>query len=298
MPSRLPAYPLRGGLLRVVLVTSGGPIRRASDVHSPSLVVPSPVSPTGERAPGDLCCATHDSPCSSCGLRCEIPFTEKRKKSRVAGPHCETADAILCPLWFLAGAERMIRASRTRTTFIHDLQSGNGQAAWRELCALYQPMLKAVALQAGLRPDDADDVTQDTLLAVFGGLKEGKYERDRGRLRNWIRGVLANRIREQYRRHKRLRSQSLDESVACSHDLPDAALDRVWEAALLKTVLGLVRAEVSRVTYEAFRRYALEGESASEVAEQLELSVNTVYIAKSRVMNRLRELYEEFGEPA
>lgn len=191
----------------------------------------------------------------------------------------------------------MIRTGRTRTTFLHNLAAGETDAAWRELCALYEPVLKGVARHAGLQDGDADDVVQETLLATFGALSAGDYDRGRGRLRNWIRGIAANKLREHRRRLRRAEHASLSSDQPADVRLPDEQLDRAWDLAVLKTCLGIVREEVSGTTYQLFHAYALEGEPADVVAQRHGVTVNAVYIAKSRVLARLRGLQEDYGEP-
>jgi hypothetical protein len=43
------------------------------------------------------------------------------------------------------------------------------------------------------------------------------------------------------------------------------------------------------VTLRAFRRYALGGEPAVQIARELGLSLNSLLLANSRVLNRLRQ---------
>jgi RNA polymerase sigma-70 factor (ECF subfamily) len=65
---------------------------------------------------------------------------------------------------------------------------------------------------------------------------------------------------------------------------------------VLERSLQQVRRETDKKVFEAFELYALMGENPQEVAKQLGISPNAVYIAKSRVLTRLRQLQKEFED--
>jgi RNA polymerase sigma-70 factor (ECF subfamily) len=76
---------------------------------------------------------------------------------------------------------------------------------------------------------------------------------------------------------------------------PDSALSRLWDrehdehvlAEAIKRIQG--QDDFTPVTWEAFRRHVTKGEPAVEVAKALDLSLNSVLLAKSRVLKRLRQ---------
>jgi RNA polymerase sigma-70 factor (ECF subfamily) len=160
---------------------------------------------------------------------------------------------------------------------------------WRQLDDLYRPLLCAGVARAGVRASDVDDLVQEVLLVVFREIAEFEW-RGQGAFRAWLRTILANRVRDYFRRQKYLPIPIdwLDQLE--SHD---SALSRLWDrehdeyvvASLMQRVLGDFEPE----TWQAYHRYALEGESAAQVAEALGLSLNSVLLAKSRVLKRLRQ---------
>jgi RNA polymerase sigma-70 factor (ECF subfamily) len=74
---------------------------------------------------------------------------------------------------------------------------------------------------------------------------------------------------------------------------PDSALSRLWDREhnehVVATLMQRVQGDFAPVTWQAFRRHVQEGESAEQVAEALCLSLNSVLLAKSRVLKRLRQ---------
>lgn len=166
---------------------------------------------------------------------------------------------------------------------------------WRRLHDLYQPLLRAWMARAGVAASDADDLVQDVLLVVYREVA-GFERRRQGAFRAWLRTILTHRVRD-YFRGERYRPTApggsdflrrLDELES-----PDSALSRLWDrehdehvaASLLRRVQG----DFAPPTWQAFRRHVQEGEPAARVAEALGLSLNSVLLAKSRVLKRLRQ---------
>ena len=166
---------------------------------------------------------------------------------------------------------------------------------WRRLLDLYQPLLHSWLARAGVADSDADDLGQEVLLVVFREV--GRFERrGQGAFRGWLRAILANRVRDYFRERKHLPTATGDSDFLRLLDeleAPDSALSRQWDrehdehvtAALLRRVQG----DFAPATWRAFLRHTLEGEPAARVAEELGLSLNSVLLAKSRVLKRLRQ---------
>jgi RNA polymerase sigma-70 factor (ECF subfamily) len=162
---------------------------------------------------------------------------------------------------------------------------------WQRLDDLYRPLLRAWMARAGVAASDVEDLVQDVLFVV--SRKISKFERrGRGAFRTWLRAILANRVRDYFRGKKYLPSITRDSSLD-EFDLPDSALSQLWErdhdehvaAALIQRVQG----DFKPVAWQPFRRHVMEGEPAVEVAKALKLSLNSVLLAKRRVVKRVRQ---------
>ena len=166
---------------------------------------------------------------------------------------------------------------------------------WRRLDELYRPLLRAWMARAGVPASDVDDLVQDVLLVVIREVA-GFERRRQGAFRAWLRTILANRVRDHFRGQKYRPTATggsdfqrwLDELES-----PDSALSRQWDhdhdVHVLKSLMQRVQGDFAPATWQAFRRHALEGEPAVQVAEALGLSLNAVLLAKSRVLKRLRQ---------
>jgi RNA polymerase sigma-70 factor (ECF subfamily) len=183
----------------------------------------------------------------------------------------------------------------TSVSLLERLAGAPSDDDWRRLDDVYQPLLRAWMARAGVADSDADDLVQEILLVVFREVAGFEW-RGQGAFRAWLRTILAHRVRDYFRGQKYRPTATGDSDFLRQLDeleSPDSALGRLWDrehdehvaAALMQRVQG----DFAPVTWQAFRRHALEGEPAVQVAEALGLSLNSVLLAKSRVLKRLRQ---------
>ena len=174
--------------------------------------------------------------------------------------------------------------------------------AWERLVDLYGPVVYRWCRQSGLRPEDAADLVQEVFTAVATHLGEFRRERPGDSFGAWLRIITRNKIRDHYRRRQgkpearggtEAQQQMAEIGEPPAPSDPSAACDDGLDAWLSRRGLELVRAEFENRTWEAFWRTTVEGHAPVHVAEDLGMSVQAVYQAKSRVLRRLRQ---ELGE--
>jgi RNA polymerase sigma-70 factor (ECF subfamily) len=166
---------------------------------------------------------------------------------------------------------------------------------WRRLLDLYQPLLHSWMARSGVAASDADDLTQEVLLVVFREV--GDFERrGEGAFRGWLRTILAHRVRDYFRGQKYRPTATGDSDFLRRLDelaSPDSALARQWDREhdehVATSLLRRVQGDFAPATWQAFVRHTLEGEPAARVAAEVGLSLNSVLLAKSRVLKRLRQ---------
>lgn len=182
----------------------------------------------------------------------------------------------------------------TTSQLLEGLFDRTNDDAWRECDARYRPIIISFARKLGLSEEDAADVAQETLTKFLSEYQAGKYDRTRGRLGSWIVGIAKYRIADLKRSRMRRREQRGGSAIA---DLPDDdSLEALWEAEVRRAILnrsvsGLRKeTRMNPRTIRAFEMIALEQKSAPEVAKELGMSVNDVYVAKNRTIERLRKI--------
>ena len=188
----------------------------------------------------------------------------------------------------------------TTTKLLEDLKTTRNESAWTEFCSHFQPVVIEFAKRLGLSNVEAEDAAQETMTAFFKAFKEGKYDPDKGRLSNWLFGI-AKRVILNLRGRQPLEKLIADKTTGTSFwDMvqDDHALGRTWEIQwqqmVLKRCMEQVRQEFDPKVFGAFRQYAIDQFTVEEVCKRFDMSRNAVYIAKSRVLSRLRELKKQF----
>jgi RNA polymerase sigma-70 factor, ECF subfamily len=177
------------------------------------------------------------------------------------------------------------------------LRAQNGEAnAWKDLTDLYRPLILGWLNRQGVPPSDLDDLSQEVLLSVVKHLPTFQHSGQRGAFRTWLRTIVCRRTAD-YWRALDMNTQTTGGSgaTAALQQIadPDSELNRQWDEEhdqyVIHCLLDLVEQKFEPVSLQAFRRLALDGASGAEVAQELGLSVAAVYVAKSRVLARIRQ---------
>jgi RNA polymerase sigma factor (sigma-70 family) len=188
---------------------------------------------------------------------------------------------------------------RTTTQILHQLQTTHDDKAWQQVCTQLRPVVVHFGQDLGLSVQDAEDAAQETLMTFLKAFQAGHYDRQKGRLSHWLLGI-ARRVILNKRRHAS--SQGSHADTTFWESLPDdnqveALWETQWQQAVLQRCLDQARREFDPKVFEAFQLYAMGDVTAQDVAHRLDMTPNAVYIAKSRVLARLRELEAQFEDP-
>lgn len=176
----------------------------------------------------------------------------------------------------------------TSPTLLERIRRPDDPAAWKEFVQLYTPLLYHWAGQLGLQSAEAADLVQDVFVNVLKAMPEFQYDGRRS-FRAWLCTLARNKFRDARRKHMPLAAGSGMDEMPVTSD-PIAEVDEAeYRRFLTERALQLARSEFAPETWQAFWGVVVEGRTANEVAKQFGLSVNAVYLARGRVLRRLRE---------
>lgn len=194
----------------------------------------------------------------------------------------------------------MIDSPATRQSLLVRLKDPRDTQAWTEFVAIYAPLVDRLARARGLQEADAADLAQEVFRAVAGAI--GRYDPDpaRGSFRGWLFRIARNLIINLLAARRARPQASGDSDVRELLDqvpAPDGAETILFEAEyrrrLFHWAAEQVRGEFRDATWKAFWSTAVEGKPPAEAAAVAGISVGAVYIARSRVMARLRAVIEQ-----
>jgi len=202
----------------------------------------------------------------------------------------------------LFGRHAMPSLPETRASLILRLQDADDARAWDDFVQIYAPLVYRLARRHGLQPADADDLVQDVLSAVARSVETWLARPDRGQFRAWLLRIAKNLAINKLTRHKHRTVGAGDSNMAhllSQHPANgDAAseFDLEYRRELFLWAAGRVREQIAEPTWQAFWLSTIEDKPIADVASQLNMSIGSVYIARSRVMARLRELVRCFED--
>jgi len=190
----------------------------------------------------------------------------------------------------------------TRASLIRRLPDAADARAWDAFVGLYGPLVYGIARRNGLQPADADDVVQQVLSAVARSVESWLARRDRGPFRAWLLAIARNAAINALTRRstraigaggERASERLLAQAAGDNGDLA-SEFDLELRRAIFQQAAEGVRSEVTERTWQAFWLSTVEQQPIAAVAEQLSMSPGSVYIARSRVMARLREAVKTY----
>ena len=191
----------------------------------------------------------------------------------------------------------------TTSTILENLRDFQNRSAWDRFVSRFHKPIVSFVREMGFTETDAEDVAQEALLAFATAYREGRYDRSKGRLSKWLFGIVYHRVLQAGRRLGRRKAEVpvYNDSFSWS-GVPDKktaqlSWNNTWNRSVLRHCLDQVRQDVEPGTFRAFELTVLCKRSPADVAEELGITQNAVYIAKHRVVHRLRELQQEYEHP-
>jgi RNA polymerase sigma-70 factor (ECF subfamily) len=192
--------------------------------------------------------------------------------------------------------------SETSASLLQRLRQQPDSDAWQLLVHIYTPLLQQWLGRYGLQASDVDDLIQDVLAVVVREMPQFEHNQHKGAFRRWLRTILVNRLRGFWRaRQSRPPAGNSDlGQMLDQFEDPQSGLSQLWDKEhdrhVMARLLEQIEPEVTPSTWQAFRRVVLDGKDEETVAVELGISVNAVFIAKSRVLAKLRREAQDLLE--
>ncbi|WP_072391216.1 sigma-70 family RNA polymerase sigma factor [Hyphomicrobium sp. CS1GBMeth3] len=167
--------------------------------------------------------------------------------------------------------------------------AANGDVeAFRALFDTYAPRVKSYMLRQGADAATAEELAQETLLAVWR--KAGLYSNDKGSASTWIFTIARNLRIDRLRREVAWQPLPENNDERPSEDpAPDEELSERERAARVRAVLAELPPDQSEVVKLAF----IEGLSHSEIATRLSLPLGTVKSRMRLAYQKVRDALED-----
>lgn len=184
----------------------------------------------------------------------------------------------------------------TRVSLLLRVKDASDGNAWDEFHDLYAPLLYNYARSRGLSSADAEEIRDQCLEVVARKITDFEYDRAKGGFKCWLYRIASYKIIDMLRKSKEKRADTrVLRSLRSPEPSPDELWEKHWRNEHLKFCVQQARASVSEQSYRAFHMLLFDGCAVPDVCEALGLNTNQVYKAKSRVLQRIREVLDQLG---
>jgi RNA polymerase sigma factor (sigma-70 family) len=190
----------------------------------------------------------------------------------------------------------MADAPTTNASLLIRVRNPRDEQAWTQFEEVYRPLVYGFVRKHGLQDADAADLSQEVLRLVSSAIKKLEYDPQVGSFRGWLFTVVRNQLRKflgRRRPHEQGTGDTEMQDILAEQPSPEESETQEWveeyERRMFTFAAAQVRGDFKESTWQAFWQTGVQGMRAKEVAKSLGMTVAAVYLAKSRVMARLKE---------
>ncbi len=182
----------------------------------------------------------------------------------------------------------------TRYSLIEKIKNPRDAEAWHEFASIYQPLIFKICCSRGMQHADATDVTQDVLARIAQAIEQFRYDQSGATFRGWLYRITRNMVADFFRKGKKDLLQHADRTTELRFD-KDPARDECrefqieFQRQVFTVVARQVQNQVKPQTWAAFWETEMENRHVESVASELEMTPGAIYVARSRVIARLRK---------
>ncbi len=182
-------------------------------------------------------------------------------------------------------------AYTTSTTLLKKLASGD-EIGWEEFYFRYAPFIRGIASGFRLSPGATDELLQQTMVKIFTNGSVGRFDRAKGNFRSFLRTIVKHKIIDLARKKQ---EEALPEEIPVEEKFGEV-FDASYRKYLLDMAFDALKEEVQPTTFEAFCLLIRNEFPPQKVAETLDISIDSVYAAKSRCTKKITRILQEIGE--
>jgi len=190
----------------------------------------------------------------------------------------------------------------TRASLLGRLKNWEDNESWRDFFDTYWRLIHNFALRSGLSHEEAQEVVQETIVAVAKSIGKFQYDPKVCAFKTWLLGVTRSKIANQFARRARqpagVTSAPSDDSGSTGlvNRIPDEqsgqweqAWDEEWQKNLMEAAITRVKRRVSIEQYQMFDLFVMKQWPAGDVAKTLGVTIGHVYVAKHRISKLIRK---------
>lgn len=182
----------------------------------------------------------------------------------------------------------------TRISLLEEIKQTRSCERWNEFFSEYGDLLNSWLINQNVSVEDAADIQQETMIAVFESLPDFEHNGRIGAFRNWLRKILTNRIRRVWERKNRARSQSdlnnLADTLQDNSSRVSIAFEEEHDRYLIQQLLIHAEKKFSPIRVKMFREIVLQERSIEEIAHDYNMTVGAARVQQHRILSWLKSV--------
>lgn len=189
----------------------------------------------------------------------------------------------------------------TRESLILRLPTANDAEAWQEFIDIYEPLVLRYVRRRGLQDADAREIAQNVFISVANAVDRWQPDREQGRFRAWLFRIAKNQLINWVAKHSRGRGSGRSSAIEAMVQIDGSprqheALILDYRREMFRLAAAHVRESFSQSSWDAFWRTSVLDESIESVSLSLGISQGAVYIARSRIIARMKSIIEQWEQ--
>lgn len=190
----------------------------------------------------------------------------------------------------------------TRDSLLVQVRDPENRDAWERFASIYRPVIVRIAVSRGLQHADAQDLSQQVLIAVAGAVGDWEKNNESTKFRHWLSRVTKNAILNALMRKPKDQGmggssvEDLLQEIADPDGATTALIETEYRRELYQRAANTVRVEFHAESWQAFEMSVSGNATIDEVAKAMGKSVGAIYTARSRIMFRLSEVISQLEE--
>ena len=181
----------------------------------------------------------------------------------------------------------------TRHTLIAKIRNQHDDHSWEDFVYFYQRYIYVVIVKMGVAHQDAEDLVQRVLLALWEKLPSFEYEPNKCKFRTWMNQITRNTVIAYFRKQKRHRNDleraaSIHLNESNEHNEPEIynMAEKEWKLHVSNLAWENIKDEFKGKAAQVFMMFS-EGKDIEVICEELDIKKNTAYVLKNRVQDKL-----------
>lgn len=189
---------------------------------------------------------------------------------------------------------------KTRPSLILKLKDSQNESAWADFAANYEPFLQRLVARQGVPARHVADVSQHVMWAIARSVDAWQDDGREASFRRWMHRVARNVvIKFMTRERRQVGGQGGTDLVELLREvpaIPDREQERRYEQELVLWAAEQVRNDFQDSSWQAFWMTLVEQRDVDDVSGQLSMSRGAIYMARSRIVLRIREHLEKLSQ--